>query len=95
MGFPGSTVVKNLPANAGDTGVAGLIPGLGDAGLIPGLGRFPEERNVNPSQYSCLGSSMDGGAWQATVHGVAESDMTELKDEMMNLFICHSLFLSF
>ena len=86
MGFPGSTVVKNLPANAGDTG---------DAGLIPGLGRFPEERNVNPSQYSCLGSSMDGGAWQATVHGVAESDMTELKDEMMNLFICHSLFLSF
>ena len=47
-------VVKNPPANMGDTK---------DAGLIPGLGRFPREGNGNPSQYSCLENSMDGGAW--------------------------------
>ena len=45
MGFPGSTVIKNPPANAGDTG---------DVGLIPGLGRCPGEGNGNPLQYSCL-----------------------------------------
>ena len=57
--------VKNLPANAGD------------AGLIPGLGRSPREANGSPFQYSCLGNSMDGEAWQSTVHGVAKkSDMT-------------------
>ena len=42
---------------------------VGDEGSIPGLGRSPEEGNGYPLQYSCLGSSMDGGAWQATVHG--------------------------
>ena len=41
LGFPGEAVIKNLPANAGDTG---------DAGLIPGLGRFPGEGNGNPLQ---------------------------------------------
>ena len=41
------------------------------------LGRSPGEGNGNPLQYSCLESSMDRGTWQATVHGVAESDMTE------------------
>ena len=57
--------VKNLPANAGD------------AGLIPGLGRYPREASGSPFQYSCLGNSMDGGAWQSTVHRVAkESDTT-------------------
>ena len=60
-GFPGSSVVKNLPANTGD------------AGLIPGSGRFPGEGNGNLLQYSCLGNPMDRGAWQATVHGVTNS----------------------
>ena len=52
----------------------------GDASSNPGLGRYPGEGNGNPLQYSCLGNPMDGGAWQATVHGVAkELDMTETK----------------
>ena len=65
-GFPGGLVVKNLPANARDTG------------LIPGSGRSPREGNGNLLQYSCLGNPMERGAWRAAVHGVAkESDMTE------------------
>ena len=44
----------------------------GDLGSIPGLERSPEEGNGNPLQYSCLEDSMDGGAWWATVHGVAK-----------------------
>ena len=42
----------------------------GDPGSIPGSGRSPGEGNDNPLQYSCLENPMDGGAWQATVHGV-------------------------
>ena len=61
FGFPGGTVVKNSPANAGEVG------------LIPGLGRSPGEVHGNPLQYSCLQNSMDRGAWQATVHGVTKS----------------------
>ena len=49
----------------------------GDLSSIPGLGRSPEEGNNYLLQYSCLENSMDRGGWQATVHGVAESDMTE------------------
>ena len=45
----------------------------GDPGSIPGSGRFPGEGNGNPFQYYCLENSMDIGAWQATVHGVAKS----------------------
>ena len=45
----------------------------GDLDLIPGLGRSPGEGNGNPLQYSCLESSMDRGARQATVHGVGKS----------------------
>ena len=46
---------------------------VGDLGSIPGLGRSPGEGNGNPLQYSCLENLMDGGAWWATVHGVAKS----------------------
>ena len=63
------TVVKNLPANAGDAT---------DVGLIPGLGRLPRGGHGNPLQYSCLENPMDTGAWWATVHGVAETQ-TRLK----------------
>ena len=42
----------------------------GDLGSIPGSGRFPGEENGKPLQYSCLENPMEGGAWQATVHGV-------------------------
>ena len=69
LDFPGSSVVKNLPANAGATRATG------DAGSIPALGRSPGGGNGNPLQYSCLENSMDRGAWQATVHGVSESQM--------------------
>ena len=61
-------MVKNPPANVGDTG---------DAGLIPGLGRSPGEGNGNSLQY-CLENPMDRGAWWAIVHGVIEeSDTSE------------------
>ena len=64
-GFRSVSVVKNLPANAGD------------AGLIPWLGRVPGEGNGNPLQYSCLGNPMYRGVWWATVCWVAkEADMT-------------------
>ena len=46
---------------------------VGDLGSIPGSGRSPGEGNGSPFQYSCLENSMDGGAWQATVHGLAKS----------------------
>ena len=55
-GFPGGSLVKNLPASAGDTG---------DAGSIPGSGRSPVRVNGNPLQDSCQDNPMDRGAWQA------------------------------
>ena len=66
MGFPGGSVVKNLPASAGDAG---------DTGSVPGSGKTPGGGNDNPFQYSCLGNLMDRGAWWATVHTVAKSEM--------------------
>ena len=45
----------------------------GDLGSIAGSGRSPGEGNGNPLQYSCLENSMDRGAWQARVHGIAKS----------------------
>ena len=64
MGFPGGTVVKNLPVIAG---------AARDACSIPGSGRSPGERNGNLHQYSCLENSRDRGTWQTIVHGVAKS----------------------
>ena len=57
-------MVKNLPANSGDTG---------DGGSITGSGRSPGGGNENPLQYSCLENCMNGGAWWATVHGITKS----------------------
>ena len=57
-------MVKNLPADAGDKG---------DMGSIPGWGRSPGEGNGNPLQYSCLENATDRGAWRATVHRVTKS----------------------
>ena len=48
-----------------------------DLGSISGSGRSPGGGRDNPHQYSCLGNSMDRGAWWATVNGVTKSDMTE------------------
>ena len=66
-GFPGGSDGKESTCNAGDSG------------LMPGTGRTPGERNGYPLQYSCLENSMDKGAWQATVHGVINSQ-TRLRD---------------
>ena len=60
-GFPDGSVIKNLPANAGDMG------------SIPELGRSPGEGNGNLLQYSCLENSTDRGAWRATVHRIPKS----------------------
>ena len=63
--FQGGAMVKNAPANAGDAGLTGSIPGLG---------RSPGEGNGNSLQYACLNNYMDRGAWGAIVRGVTESD---------------------
>ena len=75
---PGSTVVKNLPAKAGDTR---------DVSSIPGAGRSPRGGNGDLLQYSCLENSMDRGAWRATVHGFAKS-WTWLKWLSMSTHTC-------
>ena len=69
-GFPGGAVVKNPPANAGDSR---------DSGPMLGSRRSPGVGNGDSLQYSCLENSMDKGAWRATVHGVAKSQ-TRLSD---------------
>ena len=76
MGFPAGSEVKASACYAGDLG------------SIPGSGRSPGEGNVTPLKYFCLENPMDGGAWWATVHGVAKSwtrpsDFTSL--QMMSL----------
>ena len=64
MGFPGGSVVKDPPANAGDTG---------DLGSIPGSGKSSGKGNGNPLQYSCLENPTDRGPWQATIHSIAKT----------------------
>ena len=72
MGFPCGSVIKNPPANAGDTG------------SIPGSGRSLRRGNGNPLQYSCLGNPMDREAWWATARAVAKS-RTQLNDWLASL----------
>ena len=72
-------VVKNLPANARD---------VGDAGSTPGSGRSPGGGNGNQLQYFFLGPT-DRGAWQATVHGAAES-LTQLSTHACSKFLLYS-----
>ena len=67
LGLPGGSVGKESACNAGDLG------------LIPGLGRSPGEGNNYPIQYFCLENSVDRGAWQAAVFGIAKSQ-TRLSD---------------
>ena len=78
-GFPRGSVVKNLPANAADSG---------DVGSVPGLGRSPGGGNGNPHQCSCLGNPMDRGAWQATVHRVMKSrtQLTNVRERVRPVY---------
>ena len=72
-------MVKNLPADAGDTR---------DAVLIFGLRRSPGGGNGNSLQYSCVGDSMDKGAWWTSVCGIAKgSDMT--KQQHLYAYLSH------
>ena len=71
-GFPGGSDGKESACSAGDPD------------SIPGSGRSPGEGNGNPLQHSCLENPMDGGAWSATVHGVAKSQ-TRLSDFSFSL----------
>ena len=66
LAFQVAQVVKNLSANAGDAR---------DLGSISGLGRSPGVGNGNPLKYSGLENPINRGAWQATVHGVAKSQI--------------------
>ena len=78
MGFPGGSVVKNLPANAGNTG------------SVPGLGRSTREGNGNPLQYSCLGNPIDRGASLTVILRVTkESDVIHQLDRNNNSSLIH------
>ena len=81
LGFPGGSVVKNLPANAGDTG---------EAGSSPGLGRSPGGGRGTPLQYSCLVNPTDRGVWGATVHGVTNS-RPRLNDWACTFYSCFTM----
>ena len=61
-------MVKNQPPKSGD---------VRDMGLMPGSVRFAGEGHSKPLQGSCLENPMDRGAWQATVHRVAQLDTTK------------------
>ena len=64
-----------------------------DLGLIPGLERFPRVGNSNLLQYSCLENSIDGGAWQATIHGVTKSHGVAKSQTQLSMHT-HTLLLS-
>ena len=75
MGYPGGSDSKKSACSAGDPG------------SIPGSGRSPAEGNGNMPQYFRLGNPVDGGTWQAVVHGVTKSqtrvsDFTFLLDNV-------------
>ena len=74
VGFPGVSVIKNLPSTAEDLA------------SMPESGRSPRQGNGHPLQYSCLGNPMDKGAWYATILGVTkESDITATKQQQQIL----------
>ena len=66
VGFQVALVAKNWPAKAGD---------IRDSGSVPGVGRSPGGRHRNPLQCSCRENPMDRGAWRATVHSVAKTQI--------------------
>ena len=74
--FPGSSMVKNTPANT--EGMSSM----------PRLGRSPGEGNRNPLQYSCLEISVKRGAWQAIIHGVTK-ESTQLSDQKSQFTTFH------
>ena len=83
MGFPFGSVVKNLPANAGDMG------------LIPGLERYSGEGNGNPLQCSCLGNPMDRGPWWVLVHGgykIVRHDLVTKQQQCKIIYNTHFTF---
>jgi len=84
VGFPGGSVVKNLPAVQKDEG------------SIPGLRRSPGEGNGIPLQYSCLENPMDIGAWRATIHGIAEEshNLATKTTTLLYRFCCEYVFMS-
>ena len=73
-------IISLLPGGSGGKESAFNV---GDLGSIPRSGRSPGEGNGNPLQYSCLENSIDGGAGQAAVHGIAKSQ-TRLCDVRRN-----------
>ena len=79
MGFPGGSEDKASACIAGDWG------------WIPESGRSSGEGNGYPLQYSCLENSMNRGAWQATVYGVAESDTTKWLSLLAILLSCNEM----
>ena len=80
-GFPSALMIKDLPANTGDEE---------EMGSIPGWGRSPGGRHGHPLQYSHLEDPTDRGAWWATVHSVAESDVAEVTQYTKNSRISSS-----
>ena len=80
MGFPGGSVVKNLPAS------------VGDSGSFLGLGRSPEEGNDNPLQYSCLGNPMESGELDRLQSVGLQKSRTQLSDQRTSKVLCSYTF---